>query len=223
MNATGNRPNTGGSEGQKWGTSWKAALIATLLATLLATVSSYALNYWLQSRYPIVQTTRILPETVDSHLGKLRDDYPPLAYMIQRTDYIPEHGVGFLNLDRIPLTYLCTVGVANLSPSEIADITITIQYDGPAKFLCLRPISCPLELKPGDKLTKPETFLWLRDSQSPVTCSIATLKPGQGHYLQVGVATDKTFDPDKLKVTIRCPEGTFKQITPKQWNELGWH
>ncbi|MCE5280367.1 MAG: hypothetical protein ABFD92_07995 [Planctomycetaceae bacterium] len=197
--------------------SWRQLIVTAAVSAIVA----YATTYVAQRLFPTVQLTRQLPPAdAEFHLKKLREDCPPFPYKIELIQAIPAST--FLGLQTQAPIYTYSISLANLTETPVNNVSITIKYHRTAERFFLRPLwDCVLTSAPGKSIPKNETVT-LQPTREPFTYQLAQLPPTTCSQFLFAVCTDAQPSLKDIALDIECPEGRFCQLTPIQWNRIGW-
>jgi len=153
----------------------------------------------------------------DFHLDKLRPSLPPLVSTTDYVDFQPAYHYGFLNLGYSPSAWVFTVRLANLTKTSLPNIHVRIKYNGSGSL----HVASPSDVRLANG--KPLTMRPVRSANNVASLFIDKLDSGRQSGLIIYVATRNRPPSDAFQITADCPEGIFEQMTPIQYQKIGWN
>jgi hypothetical protein len=164
---------------------------------------------------------RLLPVQVeDSHIGRLRWSYPPLAYRFHLVGTGPERRAGLLGLVKLPPVWYYDLGLVNLSTIDVSAVEIEIQYAGKGEVF-VDVGGSHLRFPDGTSPNESE-YLRLIRGNGTTKLIMPRLNSGQGSRISIAIRSKSKPGFDDVTISPRCAEGAFSEITPIQWNAIGW-
>lgn len=154
------------------------------------------------------------------HIPQLRTNLPPFVYSVgeagmrRRSDPI-------FGLARNP-AWFYEIRIANLTTRSVGPIEITILAPDTNCDLYVLPRQS-LRRADGEQLDPDDPFpaQWTPDGKK-ATVRIDRLASGHSGILQYAVIAGTNPGLKYGQLSIACPEGTFENITPVQWDSIGW-
>ncbi len=200
----------------------RVAIIAALAGGIAGPVVSILLQRWIDSLYPTLQRVQSVEPLPLAHLRPLRKDFPPLPFMLQfqeASEFRQPQIIG----ERRESAWIFRVAVANLTPDRISGVDVRILHSSAQRGTRygLRPRSKAEQLLDG---TLAESGVWTfhSDPNLPLGLTLGPIPSGQANFFEIAVIAPLRPSMDDLKLSIACAEGKFSQLTPSQWDAIGW-
>ncbi len=199
-----------------------AAVVAGSLLTVL-------LDHCLQRAYPTVSDVRIrsgvalLSEEAPFHLNTLRKDYPPFVLKKELVSTRDAYRTGFLRLERVPPMWWYRISIANLTAADLTTVDVTIHFKGVAKAVGVHPLSASCHLRLGPTAVLPwDEVTMIPNSEDPFTVAVSALGSGESSVFILVILAEKRPSLDSVEIRAQCAEGKFEELTPVQWERIGW-
>ncbi|MDY7011724.1 MAG: hypothetical protein SVV80_13385 [Planctomycetota bacterium] len=202
-------------------TQSNTTLKTVVICAIVSAAVSATTSYMLQRGFPLTHNVRVVSEEGRFHLDTFRKDYPPYAYKVDYWGYTEEHRAGFLNLQKIPTIWIYRISIANLAKLDLDNVEVTVKYKKDAKWLLVSPGLGKIRLGPKKDLPT-EHWTDVTNKNKEFTVSLYPLAAGTAKWCFLGIVSSDRPSPEAIQVTVQCPEGKFTQLTPVQWERIGW-